>query len=80
MCDKMTGCGCRIVVVRTYKELRDRKISEVISVDSVAKIYNLYHPRVSQSNARDTVIQWLDNEPSRRMELRKNIRANHVNE
>ena len=62
MCNEMTGCGCRIVVVRTYKEIRERKISEVISLDTVTKIYSLHHPSVSQSNARDTVTQWLDND------------------
>jgi hypothetical protein len=80
MCNEMMGRGLRIVVVSTYKELRERKIPEVISLDTVAKIYSLHHPRVSQSNARDTVTQWLDNDSSRRGKLLRNIRVTYVTE
>ncbi|MDA1098881.1 MAG: hypothetical protein O2967_07830 [Proteobacteria bacterium] len=60
MCDKDRMCACRIVVTRTYRELRARNVPENWAHDAAARIFNLHHPAVPEYHARLAVAQWLD--------------------
>lgn len=58
MCDRIQGCGCRVVVVRTYRELRARNIPSRWAFDTAARIFRLHHPDIPDHEARRTVSRW----------------------
>ncbi len=59
MCDKAKFCGCRRVVTRTYRELRERNLPEIWALDTAVRIFTLHHPEVTEDNARIAVTNWL---------------------
>ena len=60
MCDQAKNCGCRIAVMRVFRELRERNIPEITAFDTAATIFRLHHPEVLERESRFTVAQWLD--------------------
>jgi len=60
MCDREMGCGCRAVVVRTYRELRERQIPDLWAFDTAARIFRMHHPEFSDCEARFTIAGWID--------------------
>ncbi len=59
MCDKAKTCGCRIVVTRTYRELRARHVPQIWALDTAVRIFSLHHPEVSGTRSCITVAEWL---------------------
>ena len=51
---------CRIVVERAFRELRERGVAEALAYDSVTTVYRLYHPEVSEREARFKIAEWLE--------------------
>ena len=52
-------CGCREVVTRVYRELRDREIPDGWAFDTATRIYRLHHPEANPANARETIAAWV---------------------
>lgn len=59
MCDEANGCGCRAVVTRVYRELRQRNIPDVAAFDTAARIFRLHHPEAAPRAARHVIAEWL---------------------
>lgn len=60
MNDENKRCGCRAVVTRTYRELRERNIPDVAAFDTATTIFRMHHPEVPLSEARYAIAEWLD--------------------
>lgn len=54
------GCDCRTAVLRTYGELRKRKISETAALESAAAVFRFHHPEIPAMDAFKTVDEWID--------------------
>lgn len=55
-------CRCKGAVIRAYRELRERGITDRDAFDSVARIHRFYHPEVSPRQSRFVIAEWLDPE------------------
>ena len=59
MCDEAKNCGCRTVVTRVYRELRERRIAASWAFETAARIFRLHHPEVPETEARRAIAEWL---------------------
>lgn len=57
LCDG--GDGCRQAVTRTYRELRERGVSDRFAFEAGLRLYGLRHPEVPRAAARDCVAGWI---------------------
>lgn len=60
MCGDASRCGCRAVVTRVYRELRQRNIPDASAFDTAARIYRPHHPKAAPHIARHVIAEWLD--------------------
>ena len=60
MCDNLENCGCRIVVTRAYRELRERDLPDIWAFETATRIFRLHHPEVPVIEAGFTISEWLD--------------------
>jgi hypothetical protein len=58
-CACTTGDGCRQAVTRTYRELRQRGVSDRYAFEAGLRLYGLRHPEVPPAAARDCVADWI---------------------
>ncbi len=54
-----TTCGCRIVVLGLYRDLKARKLSHSVAFDAAAAVYRAHHPEVPKVDAHRAIKAWL---------------------
>ncbi|CAN0592953.1 unnamed protein product [Laminaria digitata] len=54
------GCDCRTAVLRTYDELRKRRMNETAALESAATVFRFHHPEVPSLDAMKTVDDWIE--------------------
>ncbi len=60
MCDGAKDCGCRIVVTRVYRDLKNRNIPNIAAFDTATTIFQTHHPEVPLNDARFIIAEWFD--------------------
>lgn len=54
--------SCRRAVIRTYRELRNRGVSDRFAFEAGLRLYSLRHPEATPRVARDNVADWISEE------------------
>lgn len=62
MCDTLSGCGCRVVVTRAYRELKEREIPDIWAFDTATRIFLMHHPEIPETEARFTIADWVEDD------------------
>jgi len=52
------NCVCREAVTRTFRELRDRGVTDSDALESAINVYRYHHPTADGGAARTLIAAW----------------------